>query len=159
MLLRRFGVALFFFGFSVLGIAEKPCLSPEAASRIVDKDICVSAHVYGVVQSQDGTRFLDICTPETPDDACLFTIASRWQDRDEVGELGKFRNSDIRIRGFVKPMHGRFGMELSHERQFHGGRPRGSDLILASLTASMEHRTALLSPTQTCAPTAAIVHL
>ena len=126
MLLRQLGVVLMVLVVPMLAICEKPkpCLSADEASHVVNKEVCVSAHVYDVVQSPDGTRFLDICAPETPDDACRFTIVSRSQDRDEVGELGKFRNADVQVRGFVRPMRGRFGMELSHERQFHGGPPR-----------------------------------
>ncbi len=126
MLLRRLGLVLFALCVPALAIAEKqkPCLPVEEAPRMVNKEVCVTAHVYDVVQSPDGTRFLDLCAPGIPDDACRFTIVSLWQDRDEVGELGKFRDADVRIRGRVRPMRGRFGMELSHERQFHGGPPR-----------------------------------
>jgi len=77
-----------------------------------------------VVQLPDGTRFLDVCTPQTPDDACRFTIVSLWEDHDEVGELQKYRNMNINVRGIVQPMHGRAGMILSHSRQFNGGPPR-----------------------------------
>ncbi len=39
---------------------------------MVDKDVCITAHVYDVVELADGTRFLDICTPATPTmPACL----------------------------------------------------------------------------------------
>ena len=126
MLLRQLGVVLMVLVVPMLANCEKQklCLSADEASHVVNKEVCVSAHVYDVVQSPDGTRFLDICAPETPDDACRFTIVSRWQDRDEVGELGKFRNADVQVRSLVKPMRGRSGMELSHERQFHGGPPR-----------------------------------
>jgi hypothetical protein len=31
---------------------------------------------------------------------------------------------DVRIRGMVRPMHGRAGMMLSHARQFYGGPPK-----------------------------------
>ena len=34
---------------------------------MVNKDVCVTAHVYDVVQLPDGTRFLDVCTPDTTD--------------------------------------------------------------------------------------------
>ena len=42
-------------------------------------------------------------------------------DRGEVGELGKYRDQDVEIRGLVEPMHGRSGIVLSHVRQFSGG--------------------------------------
>jgi hypothetical protein len=108
------------------GWAHKPpvCVTADEAMGMVHKDVCVSAHVYDVVELPDGTRFLDICTPETPDDRCRFTIVSYWQDRDEVGELGRYRNMDVRVRGLVEPMHGRAGMILSHARQFYGGPPK-----------------------------------
>jgi hypothetical protein len=107
-----------------LASTPKPCVSTDQASRLVNKDICVTAHVYDVVELPDGTRFLDVCTPQTPDDACRFTIVSLKEDRNEVGELKQYRDADVRIRGNVRPMHGRAGMMLSHVRQFYGGPPK-----------------------------------
>jgi hypothetical protein len=91
---------------------------------MVNKDVCISAHVYEVVQLPDGTRFMDICTPDTPDERCRFTIVSFWTDRDEVGELRKYRDMNVKVRGIVRPMHGRAGMVVSHVRQFYGGPPK-----------------------------------
>jgi hypothetical protein len=91
---------------------------------MVNKDVCVSAHVYDVVQLPNGTRFLDVCAPEITDDKCRFTVMSLWADRDTVGELTKYRDMDVRIRGIVQAMHGRAGMVLSHARQFSGGPPK-----------------------------------
>jgi hypothetical protein len=102
----------------------KPCVTADQAAKMLNKDICISAHVYDVVQLVDGTRFLDICTPDTPDDKCQFTVVSLWEDRDTVGELRKYRDMDVRVRGIVQPMHGRAGMMLSHARQFYGGPPK-----------------------------------
>jgi len=102
----------------------KPCLSADQASKLLNKDICVSVHIYDVVKLPDGTRFLDVCPPETSDDGCRFTVVSLWEDRDEVGEIEKYRNMNVHIRGIVRPMHGRAGMILSHERQFYGGPPK-----------------------------------
>lgn len=102
----------------------KPCVTADEASKLVKKDVCISAHVYDVVQLADGTRYLDVCSPQTPDDACRFTIISLWEDHDEVGELRKYRDMDVQVRGIVQPMHGRAGMVLSHARQFYGGPPR-----------------------------------
>jgi hypothetical protein len=107
-----------------LAAKPRPCLTADQASQMLNKDICINAHVYDVVQLPDGTRFLDICTPQTPDDACRFTILSLWEDRDEVGELRKYRDADVQVRGIVQPMHGRAGMVLSHARQFYGGPPK-----------------------------------
>lgn len=91
---------------------------------MLNKDICISAHIYDVVQLPDGTRFLDVCPPETPDAGCRFTVVSLWQDHDTVGELNQYRNMNVQVRGIVQPMHGRAGMVLSHARQFHGGPPK-----------------------------------
>jgi hypothetical protein len=104
--------------------AEKPCVTADEASKLVNKEVCVTARIYDVVELPDGTRFLDVCTPETPDERCRFTIMSLREDRDEVGELRKYRDMDVRIRGLVRPMHGRAGMVLSHARQFYGGPPK-----------------------------------
>jgi hypothetical protein len=108
----------------VCAAAQKPCVTAEEASKLIDKDVCVSAYVYDVVQLSDGTRFLDVCSPQTPDEACRFTIVSLWEDRGEVGELGRYRDMNVQVRGIVRPMHGRAGMVLSHARQFHGGPPK-----------------------------------
>lgn len=104
--------------------AQKPCVSADEASKLLNKDVCISAHVYDVVQLPDGTRFLDVCTPETPDENCQFTILSLWEDRGEVGELSKYRNMDVHVRGIVKSTHGRAGILVSHARQFYGGPPK-----------------------------------
>jgi hypothetical protein len=108
----------------VIAATQKPCVTAEEASKLVNKDVCVSAYVYDVVQLPDGTRFLDVCSPQTSDEACRFTIVSLWEDREEVGDLGKFREMNVQVRGIVRPMHGRAGMVLSHARQFSGGPPR-----------------------------------
>ena len=102
----------------------KPCVTADEASKLVNKDVCVTAHIYDVVQLPDGTRFLDICTPETPDERCQFTLVSFWEDHSEVGELRKYRDMDVRVRGMVRSMHGRAGMVVSHARQFYGGPPK-----------------------------------
>lgn len=102
----------------------KSCVTADQAMKMVNKDVCVSAHIYDVVELSDGTRFLDVCTPDTPDDHCRFTFVSLWEDRDEVGELRKYRDMDVQVRGIVRPMHGRAGMIVSHSRQFSGGPPR-----------------------------------
>ncbi len=102
----------------------KPCVTSGQAAQMLNKDVCVSAHVYDVVQLPDGTRFLDVCSPQTTDDQCRFTIVSYVDDSNEVGELKKYRDMDVEIRGIVQPMHGRAGMVLSHARQFYGGPPK-----------------------------------
>jgi len=102
----------------------KPCVAPDQAAQMLNKDICISAHIYDLVELGDGTRFLDVCSPQTPDDKCLFTVISLPGDREDVGELRKFRDMDVQIRGIVQPMRGRAGMVLSHVRQFYGGPPK-----------------------------------
>jgi hypothetical protein len=104
--------------------SQRPCLTADEASKLLDKDVCVTAHVYDVVELPNGTRYLDVCTPDTPDDRCRFTIVSMFEDRDQVGELRKYRDMDVHVRGIVRPMHGRAGMVLSHARQFYGGPPK-----------------------------------
>ncbi len=104
--------------------APKTCMTADEASKLTNKEVCVTAHVYDVVELPNGTRFLDVCTPQTPDVECRFTIVSMADDRDQVGELRKYRDMDVQIRGIVQPMHGRAGMVLSHARQFRGGPPK-----------------------------------
>jgi len=110
----------------MLAFAGKPnpCVSTDQAAHMLNKDICISAHIYEVVELSNGMRFLDVCSPETPDERCAFTVISLPEDRPEVGELTRYRDTDVQIRGIVQPMHGRAGMVLSHARQFHGGPPK-----------------------------------
>lgn len=103
---------------------QKPCVTADQASRMLNKDVYVTAHIYDVVQLPDGTRYMDVCAPDTPDEQCRFTIISLYEDRDEVGELRKYRDTDVHIRGIIRSMHGRTGLVLSHVRQFYGGPPR-----------------------------------
>ncbi len=118
VLLATFSPALAFAG------QPKPCVTADEATKLIDKDVCVSAHIYDVVELPDGTRYLDVCTPDTPDEKCRFTIVSLQEDREDVGELRKYRDMDVQVRGIVRPMHGRAGMVLSHARQFQGGPPK-----------------------------------
>jgi hypothetical protein len=101
--------------------AHPPCVSPEAATQQPTKDVCVSAHVYNVVELADGTRFLDVCPADQPDGACRFTIISLAPDREDVGDLNRYRDHNIEVRGVVRSTHGRLGIVLSHVRQFNGG--------------------------------------
>lgn len=118
------GIALFLLPFTVFAEKPHPCVSAEEAAKLIDKDVCMSAHVYQVVQLQDGTRYLDICSPDTPDAQCRVTIVSYWDDHEEVGELNRYRNADVKVRGIVRSLHGRAALVLSHERQFRGGPPK-----------------------------------
>src|SRR6266567_6954915 len=132
MAARRLGLALrsglVLCGLTAISAAlagkPRPCLTPDEAASRLHKDVCLAAHIYNVVQLPDGTRFLDVCSPEAPDQSCRFTVVSRSDDRTEVGDLAGYRDKDVRIRGTVQPMHGRSGMVLSHARQFAGGPPK-----------------------------------
>lgn len=123
--------------------ARKPqlCITADQAVGLLHKDVCVSAHIYDVVELPDGTRYLDICSPETSDDNCRFTLVSFFEDRDEVGELNRYRDMDVRVRGLVEPMHGRAGIVLSHVRQFYGGPPRfrPNPRLVRGFDAEAEH--------------------
>ena len=103
----------------------KPCLPVAEASsepdQSINKDICVSAHVYDVVELPDGTRFLDVCSADLPDEQCRFTLVSPRADRNDVGDLRRYRDQNIEVRGTVRSMHGRMGIVISHVRQFSGG--------------------------------------
>jgi hypothetical protein len=127
VILRRLGWVVLLAALSP-GLAfagkPKPCVTAEEATRLVNKDVCVTAHIYDVVELPDGTRFLDVCMPQTPDEQCRFTIVSLREDREDVGELRKYRDMDVQVRGIVRPMHGRAGMVVSHARQFYGGPPK-----------------------------------
>jgi len=127
VLLRRMGwVVLWAALVPSLAFAgkAKPCVSADEATALIDKEVCVSAHIYDVVELPDGTRYLDVCSPQTPDEQCRFTFVSLWEDREDVGELSKYRDMDVQVRGIVRPMHGRAGILVSHVRQFYGGPPK-----------------------------------
>lgn len=101
--------------------ARKPCFDLTAAGQHLNQDICVRAHVYDVVELADGTRFLDVCSPETSDANCHFTVISLRQDYKEVGDLQMLRGNEIEIRGTVHSFADRAGIILSESRQLHGG--------------------------------------
>lgn len=122
--------------------APKICVDAEDASKTPDKHVCITAHVYQVVQLADGTRFLDVCPPDVPDVGCHFTIVSLPEDGREVGDLMRYRNTNVKVRGIVQSMHGRFGMFLSHSRQFYGGPPkfRPNSKLLRGFDAEQDRR-------------------
>ena len=122
---RWFWLAVLLFSASGRAFARtRQCLTADQASRMINQDVCVSVHVYDVVELANGTRFLDVCSPQTPDEKCGFTVISLWGDHEQVGPLEKYRDQNVHIRGIVRPMNGRAGMVLSHARQFYGGPPR-----------------------------------
>ncbi len=157
MNLRSLGESLLFVGALALfalpleAARPKPCVTADEASKMLNKDICISAHIYEVVELPDGTRFLDVCSPDTPDEHCRFTIISLREDRDAVGELRKYSDLDVHLRGMVRPMHGRAGMVLSHTRQFYGGPPRFKPNPRLARGFSGEQQR-LRFPTPICAP-------
>ena len=97
------------------------CITPELAAQHLNKDVCLMAHVYDVIELSDGTRFLDLCSPLTTDSECRFTVVSLYADRKDVGDLEQYRGLDIQLRGTIRPFNTRMEMLLSRERQFHGG--------------------------------------
>ncbi len=101
--------------------AARPCYSPDEAADHAGKEICLSAHVYDLSESADGTRYLDLCSPETPENACHFAVVSMPEDRGEVGALDALRDQDVHLRGVVHTLHGQSIMLLSHARQLHDG--------------------------------------
>src|ERR1700678_443632 len=103
--------------------AGRPCLSMAQATQApnLNQEICVSAHVFAVVELADGTRFLYVCAADVPDDQCRFTFVSLRADRDDVGDLRKYRDQQVEVRGIVRATHGRMGIVISHVRQFKGG--------------------------------------
>ena len=147
---RRFWMfAILFVCAPSLAIAAAPkqCVSTDAASTMMNKDVCVSAHIYDVVQLSDGTRFMDVCAPDISDEKCRFTVMSFREDQGTVGELSKYRDMDVQIRGIVQPMHGRAGMVLSHARQFYGGPPKfKANPLLAKGFSADEERPPVSDP-------------
>jgi hypothetical protein len=122
--MRRVALMLFLCPIMAYAGHPHPCIPADQASKELNKDVCVAAHVYEVVELPGGTRYLDVCAPDTPDEQCRFTIVSLGEDRNEVGELRKYSDTDVTVRGVVRSMHGRAGIELSHTRQFYGGPPK-----------------------------------
>jgi hypothetical protein len=131
---------IFFVPAFCFGGKPKHFVPAGEASKMLNKDVCVSAHIYEVVRLADGTRFLDVCAPETPDASCRFTIVSFAADRDTVGDLAAYRDRNVDIRGLVRPMNGRAGIVLSHVRQFSGGPPRfrPNPMLLRGFNADAE---------------------
>ncbi len=121
---RTVALVLLGCGLQSAALAASSCVPVDDAAKKLNKDICLSAHVYDVVELRDGTRFLDICSPEVSDDRCRFTIVSPAGNRETVGDLRKYSNTDVHLRGTVERMHGRLGIVLSHSRQFSGGPPK-----------------------------------
>ena len=97
------------------------CITPDAAPRHRSKNVCVTAHVYAVVHAAQRTTFLDVCSPQTSDADCHFTIVSFHRDENTVGDLSSLENKDIQIRGTVRDFEGRAEIVLNDLKQLHGG--------------------------------------
>ncbi|MGC9291214.1 MAG: hypothetical protein ACP5EP_00625 [Acidobacteriaceae bacterium] len=111
--------------FAPLGMAkDMHCITPDQALRYVNKDVCVTAHVYTVVHAAEDTHFLDVCSPKTSDDACHFTIVSFHKDQKDVGDLSSLADQDIQVRGTVRSFEGRAEIVLNRREQLHGGREK-----------------------------------
>lgn len=120
--------------------AERPCLPADQALQHLNKDLCIVAHVYNVVELADGTRFLDVCSADITDEQCRFSIVSRAEDRKDVGDLSSLRDKDIHIRGTIRPFAGRSELVLSNARQLHGGpeKFRPNPALLSGFSADQE---------------------
>jgi hypothetical protein len=105
---------------SSLAQKNSGCIDVEAAAGAEGKKVCIAAHVYDVAEL-DGTRFLDVCTPQTLDKDCHFFIASFASDKKAVGDLEALRDTDIQIRGTVREYQGRTMLVLNQRQQLHGG--------------------------------------
>ncbi len=103
-------------------LAARPCFAPEQAEDHVGKDICLSAHVYGVQEGPDGTRYLDVCGDDTP--TCRFVVVSLPRDRRDVGSLADVSLTDVHLRGTVRQVGDESFLLLSNKRQFHDGAER-----------------------------------
>ena len=142
---RTFTLALLVMLALMLALREgyaRTCYPPDQAAAHAEKDICVAAHVYNIVEAADGTRFLDVCQPpelnSTPASGdCNLTILSLALDRKEVGDLLSLREQDIEVRGTVHLFHGQTTLILSHARQLHDGpeKFRPNPTLLATFNA------------------------
>lgn len=104
--------------------AKRVCIEPENALKHVNKEVCVAAHVYRVVDAADGIHFLDVCSPETPDAECHFFVLSFSKDEKAVGNLQDLVDQTIHIRGTVHTIQGRAEIVLSSQKQLHGGKEK-----------------------------------
>ena len=100
------------------------CITPEDALQHVDKNVCISAHVYRVVDAADGIHFLDVCSPQTSDADCHFFILSFNRDEKSVGNIQSLVGQTIHIRGTVHTIQGRAEIVLSNKQQLHGGKEK-----------------------------------
>ena len=103
---------------------KKSCLVPNETLAHVNKNVCVTAHVYRVVDAANGTHFLDVCSPQTSDVDCHFFIVSFSQDEKSVGDLQSLLHQTIHINGTVHTIQGRAAIVLSSKQQLRGGKEK-----------------------------------
>jgi hypothetical protein len=104
--------------------STRACIAPEDALKHVGKNICITAHIYRVVDATDGIHFIDVCSPETADADCHFFILSLGRDERSVGDLQSLVNRTIQIRGTVHTIQGRAEIVFSSQQQLHGGKEK-----------------------------------
>jgi len=125
MLRTRHFFLLLWIAFAPFALASnKRCLVPNEALAHVNKNVCISAHVYRVVDAANGTHFLDVCSPQTSDVDCHFFIVSFSQDEKSVGDLQPLVHQTIHVRGTVHTVQGRAEIVLSNAQQLHGGKEK-----------------------------------
>lgn len=103
---------------------KRACIAPEDALQHVNKDVCVTAHIYRVVNAAQDIHFLDVCSPQTSDADCHFFIVNFNEDKKSVADIQKLVNQDIHIRGTVHTVQGRAEIVLSNQQQLHGGKEK-----------------------------------
>jgi hypothetical protein len=117
-------LAIFVLLSSTFAVAKRTCIAPDKALQHVDKNVCIAAHVYRLVDAADGVHFLDVCSPQTSDADCHFFILSFSRDEKSVGSLRQLVNQDIKIRGTVNTIQGRAVVVFSNKGQLHGGKEK-----------------------------------
>lgn len=106
-------------------LAESPaCLTLEELQMRTSRDVCIAAHVYDVVTIENGTRFLDLCSAETSDNQCRFSVVSYRADRTSVGNLEQLSGKNVEIRGAIQKFGSRYVMILNDDGQLHHRQPR-----------------------------------
>lgn len=104
--------------------ANSTCVTPKDALRHIGKDVCVTAHIYRVVDAGEGAHFLDVCSPQTTDADCHFFILSFSHDETSIAYLHGLVGQEIHIRGTVHTMQNHAEITLSDPRQLHGDKGR-----------------------------------
>lgn len=119
-------VALLIFALQMPAFASQKhsCITPEDALRHINKEVCIAAHVYRVVNASPDIHFLDVCSPQTSDADCHFFIVNFSRDEKSVGDIQTLANRDIHIHGKVRIVEGHAAIVLSSKNQLHGGKEK-----------------------------------